>query len=87
MADAPPPLRPTTDLESKPILVDAEMLAAVRRYFTDYVEVTPSAYAREEGAAGQVCSELEALAARSLPGQAFHRDVADRLGDLLEQIM
>lgn len=87
MADSAPPLRPSLDLQRHPLLVDADMLAAVRPLFTDYVEVTPSTFAREEGALGHICTEMEALAAKSLPGQAFHRDVADHLGDVLEQFM
>ncbi len=87
MADAPPPPRPTLNLKSEPLLVDSEMISAIRPLFTSYVEVMPSPEARAEGSAGKICSEMEHLAARSLPGQTFHRDVADKLGEVLEQMM
>lgn len=87
MADGPPPLRPSLDLQSDPLLVDAEMIQALRPHFTDYIEVSPSAEARLEGAEGRFCPEMEQIAARALPGQGFHRDVAAKLSDLLEQLM
>lgn len=87
MADDPPPLGPTLNLTGDPLLVDAQMLAAVRPFFTDYVEVTPSAEARIEGAAGRVCARAQEPAARAVPGQTFHRDVAERLSEVLEAHM
>ena len=87
MADAPPPPGATLNLNCDPLLIDAEMIAALRPYVTSYVEMTPSREARMEGADGRVCSEMEIPAARALPGQSFHREVSARLAEVLEQIM
>jgi hypothetical protein len=87
MADGLPPQRLHGSLKRDPLLIDAEMLAEIRPHFSDYVEVTPSAEARTEGPGGQVFGELELLAARALPGQAFHREVAEQLSVILERMI
>lgn len=87
MADRPPAQGPTLNLSQDPLLVDARMVDELRPQFTAYVEVTPSAEARAEGDAGHLCGEMERLAARSLPGQRFHREVADRLAGVLERMI
>lgn len=87
MANQAPPQGPTLDLRCDPVLVDEAMLAELRPHFTSYVEVTPSAEARAEGEGGLICSEMERLAARSLPGQRFHIEVSDRLAKELTRIL
>ena len=87
MADAPPPPGATLNLNREPLLVDAEMIAALRPYVTSYLERTPSREARMEWAEGRVCSDLDLPAALALPGQSFHREVSARLTEVLEQIM
>lgn len=87
MADAPPLPLPHLDLRREPMLVDAQMIAALRPHVAAYTEITPSSAARAEGDAGRHCSELERPAARRLPGQAFHAEVAEVLGPLLESMV
>jgi hypothetical protein len=87
MADAPPPPAPLADLRREPMLVDAQMIAALRPHAAAYVEVTPSDAARAEGDQGRHCTEIERPAARGLPGQAFHAETAEALAGLLETMM
>lgn len=87
MAETPPPIGPVLDLQREPLLIDAQMIAALEPLVTHVVQVTPSAEARAEGPEGKVCSELEHLAARSLPGRMFHCEVALTLADPLERMI
>jgi hypothetical protein len=87
MADGPPPEGSTGNLKRDPWMVDAQMIATLQPHFLHYLEVTPSREARQEGAEGRVCSETDRVMACSMPGQMFHRDVAEKLSGVLEQIM
>lgn len=88
LADAPPPAPGRrADLAHDPMLVDAEMIAAVRPMATSYVEVIPSPQARAKGAEGMAFGPMEALAAQSLPGPAVHYDLAKRLVPVLRQLI
>ena len=87
MGNVPPPATSTQNLSGDPIMVDAQMIAALRPHFTHYAQVTPSHEATVEGGAGRVFSEMDEVAALALPGQSFHRDVAACLGDLLEKMI
>ncbi len=88
LADAPPPApKRRADLTRDPILVDAEMVAAVRQMATAYVEMVPSPQARAKGAEGMAFGPLEAQAAGSLPGPAVHYDLAKRLVPVLRQLI
>lgn len=88
LADAPPPPpNRRTDLGAEPMLVDAEMLAAVRPLATSYVEVVPSSAARRLGAEGMAFGPMEAPAAATLPGPAVHFEVSERLVPVLNQLL
>lgn len=88
MADTPPPPPGRrADLSAEPMLVDAEMVAAVRAHATTYVEAVPSATAREKAAEGKAFGPLDALAAASLPGPAVHFETAKRLCPVLRQLI
>jgi len=88
MADAPPPAPGRrADLAREPMLVDAEMIAAVKPYATTYVEMVPSPAARAKGAEGMAFGPLEAPAAASLPGPAVHYELAKRLAPVLRQLI
>jgi hypothetical protein len=87
MGDAPPSDAPTGILRRDPWLIDGQMIAALRPHFSDFVEVIPSREARAEGLEGRVCSEMEQAVATAMPGQTFHRDVAERLSEVLEKII
>ena len=87
MADSPPPAEPLEGLGPDPLLVDATMLDALKPLVTAYVEITPSEAARAEGLSGKVFTQLEQAAALGVPGQGFHREVANQLTALLDKMM
>jgi hypothetical protein len=88
LADGPPPPpNRRADLLGEPMLVDAEMVAAVRPLATSYVEVSPSAAARKLGAEGMAFGPLEAPAAATLPGPAVHHEIRERLVPVLNQLI
>lgn len=88
LADAAPPAPGRrADLARDPMLVDAEMVAAVRPLAAAYVEMLPSPQARAKGAEGMAFGPLEAHAAASLPGPAVHYDLAKRLVPALRQLI
>ncbi len=76
-----------TDALSDPILVDAEMVAAVRIHVADYVEVVSSPAARSAGVAGMCFAPLDRLAAAEVPGPAVHRDAAAALAPHLLRLV
>ena len=80
MSEVPPP-SPTRrgDLVRAPLLVDSEMVAAIRPMASAYVEAVSSAEARSQGMAGMDYAPFEAAAATGLPGPLVHREVADAL--------
>lgn len=85
---APPPSPGRrADLTLEPMLVDAEMVAAVRPLATSYVEVIPSVAARRLGVEGMAFDAMEAPAAALLPGPAVHGEVAERLVPVLRQLI
>lgn len=90
LADAPPPAQQQpADLGSDPILVDAEMVAAIRPLATTYVEIIPSPATRAKGAEGMAFGPMEAAAAAaaSLPGPAVHFEAAKRLVPVIRQLI
>lgn len=88
LADAPPPApKRRVDLMRDPMLVDAEMIGAIRSMATAYVEMVPGPQARAKGAEGMAFGPLEAHAAASLPGPAVHYDLAKRLVPVLRQLI
>ena len=84
---APPAPGRRADLTRDPMLVDAEMIAAVRPMATTYVEMVPSPAARAKGAEGMAFGPMEAQAAQSLPGPAVHYELAKRLVPVLRQLI
>lgn len=88
LADTPPPSPDRrADLEIEPMLVDADMIAAVRPHATTDIEVVPSAAARRLGAEGMAFGPMEAPAAATLPGPAVHHEVSERLVPVLHQLL
>lgn len=87
MADAPPPppARRAT-LRQDPLLVDAEMVAALRPHAAALVQVLPDEAARAAGTEGMAFGALEAPAAASLPGPLHHRAVAAALTPVLRRL-
>ena len=80
IADAPPP-GPSrrANLSLGPILIDAEMIAAIRPLASDYVQVVLSPSARARGTEGMVCGPMEVTAAAGLPGPWAHQEIAAAL--------
>lgn len=88
MADSPPPSPDRrSDLLTEPLLVDADMVAAVRPLASAYLELVPSPSARRTGAEGMAFGPLDAPAAATLPGPAVHHEVAERLLPIMNQLM
>ncbi len=86
-AHHPPPAGQWADLRHSPLLIDQDMLAAVRPFATAYVEAVSSPIATASGTKGMVFGQLDAPAASALPGTAVHRDVAASLAPVLENLI
>ena len=80
VADHPPP-SPTrrVDLARNPLLIDSEMINAIRMPAASYVEAVFSPAALSQGVEGMAFAPMEAPAAAGLPGPAAHQEVADVL--------
>ncbi len=74
------------DLTQDPLLIDAEMVAALRSRATSYLEVIASSAAQARGTDGMAFAPLDAPAAQGLPGPALHREVADALGPEVQRL-
>ncbi len=88
IGDQPPPVRQTrADLTAEPMLVDADMIAAIRSKIAGYVEVVLSPLAQAKGVEGMAFAPLEAPLARAMPGPVAHREVAAGLAPVLDALM
>lgn len=88
MSDAAPPSPARrVDLARAPMLVDAEMVAAIRPLASAYVQAVSSAEARAHGLEGMDYAPLEAPAAAGVPGPWVHREVADALLPVIHQLI
>ncbi len=88
MGNSPPPSpSQRVDMSLQPLLVDREMIDAVREEAAAYVEVRPSQAAKDAGTAGMEFAPLEALAASGLPGPLLHREVGDALVTVLRDLL
>ncbi len=76
----------TGGLGTDPLFITAEMIDRVRPYFTEFVQVVPSATARAIGTAGMHHSPLEAPMAETLPGVQAHEEVARALAPAITQL-
>lgn len=76
---APPSPTRRVDLTRNPLLIDSEMIQAIRAPVAGYVEAVYSAAALSQGVEGMAFAPMEAPAAAGLPGPAAHREVADLL--------
>jgi len=70
-----------------PLLIDQHMIATLRPYATEYVEVISSPQARDAGVEGMSFSPLEEPAALGIAGPAVHAEVAARLAPVLEGLV
>ncbi len=88
MSDGGPP-SPTrrVELAAAPLLIDTEMVSAIRALATGYVQVIRSPQARAQGVQGMAFGPLEAPAAALVPGPLAHREVADALLPLIHRLL
>jgi hypothetical protein len=70
-----------------PLLVDEEMVAAVRSFATDFLRVEPSADARNRGTEGMLFGALEEPAAMAVPGLAIHHEIAEAVAPVLRRLI
>ena len=82
----PSPMR-RVDLAHNPLLIDREMITAIRAPVATYLEAVFSAAALSQGVDGMAFAPMEAPAAARLPGPAAHREVADLLIPAIHQLM
>jgi hypothetical protein len=75
------------DLGPEPLMVDEEMVAAIRPFATELVHVTPSSAARNSGTAGMRFAPLEEPAALVMPGPRVHQEVAEALSPVLKRVL
>ena len=88
MAETAPPA-PTrrASIGASPALVDTDMISALRSLAAAYAEVVFSPQARAQGVAGMSFAPLEAPAAAQVPGPLAHREVANQLLPLIEDLI
>lgn len=83
----PPDVARRANLRLEPLLVDTEMVAAVRPHATAYVEGVSSEAARNAGPEGMAFPPMEAPAAAGLPGPAVHAEVAALLAPVVQSLL
>lgn len=69
-----------------PVLVNRDMIEAIRPYSTEVVEVVASIKARSAGLEGKAYSAMEEPAAQEVPGPLMHEEVAAALMPLVERM-
>ena len=84
---APPPMPGRrANLALDPLLIDTEMIDAVRSHATSYLEVIPSPEAWAKGTEGMAFAELDRVAAAGLPGPMAHQEIAAALAAELQRL-
>ncbi len=76
-----------TDPQRDPLLIDTEMLAAIRPYATEYLQVIGSPMAQLNGLRGMAFTEFDRPAAAEVLGPAIHHEVAQALTTVLRTMM
>lgn len=80
LSDRQPPAEADAgDLDRDPMLVDRDMVAALRPLVGGYVEAVISDAARAEGVEGMAFAPLDRPAAARVPGPAAHREATTAL--------
>ena len=70
-----------------PLMIDADMITALRPYATDIVKVEPSNAAQNAGTDGMYLSPLEEPIALELPGPLVHDEVAEAVAPVLRALL
>lgn len=78
---------PSDGMGHEPLLVDDDMVAAVRPHATELVRVVPSAAARSEGVTGMQFTAFEEPVAAEMPGPLFHAEVANAVAPALRGLL
>lgn len=87
MADARPPQpERRVDMTRSPLLIDTEMIAALRPHAAAYHEAVYSAEGIAKGSEGMAFGPSDAQAAHELPGPALHAEVAAGLLPLVKAV-
>ena len=74
-------------LQNDPLLIDTEMLAAIRPFATDYLQVVGSPIAQLNGLRGLAFAEFDRPAAAEVLGPGVHHEVAQALAPVLSTMM
>jgi hypothetical protein len=87
-ADQPPPqIGRRAILDHDPLLIDAEMLDAIRPLARLYIEAVVRPETRMGGLGGMAFAPSEAQAAAAVPGPEVHRDIARLLVQALDTVL
>jgi hypothetical protein len=84
---APPSPARRGNLACNPLLLDSEMIAAIRPNAAAYVEAVISAEAMSQGIEGMAFAPMEAPIAAGVPGPAAHQEIADRMLPILQKLL
>ncbi len=88
VANHPPPNRSDSAIaHNDPVLVDTEMLDAIRPYATSYLQVVGSPMAQLNGLRGLAFTEFDRPAAAEVLGPAVHHEVAQSLAPVLRTML
>lgn len=75
------------ELGHEPLLLDQQMINAIRPFATEFVQVAPSAAACAAGTDGMYFPPLDALVAAQMPGPQVHEEVAHALSPVLRRYL
>lgn len=84
---APPNRTDALSLQHDPLLVDTEMLAAIRPHVTDYLQIIGSPMAQLNGLRGMAFAEFDRPAAAEVLGPAVHHEVAHAMAPVLRAMI
>ena len=84
---APPNRTDALLLEHDPLLVDTQMLAAIRPCASDYLQIIGSPMAQLNGLRGMAFAEFDRPAAAEVLGPAVHHEVAQAMAAVLRAMI
>lgn len=88
LGGGPPPVpERRVDLRREPLVIDKEMLDALRPGLSLCLDLHPTEGAKQAGVEGMILGTMDGPAARGLPGPAWHAEIAERLGPELLRLV
>jgi Domain of unknown function (DUF6473) len=84
---APPSPARRVNLACNPLLLDSEMISAIRPAAAAYAEAIISAEALSNGIEGMAFAPMEAPAAAGVPGPAAHQEIAELVLPILHRLL